>query len=177
VAINNAPIQNDTRALIFWQLHTMVRPSDAAGTRWEEIDVEKRLWHIPPERMKKKKAYTVPLTRQTLEILERIRTLTGHHDHVFYSVRTKSRHLNESTVNTVLKRHGYKDKMAAHGMRSLASTTLNEEGFDQDIIESALAHVDKNEVRSAYNRAEYIKRRRVMMEWWSEAITTNGNTS
>jgi integrase len=65
--------------------------------------------------------------------------------------------------------------MVAHGMRALASTTLNEAGFDHDVIESALAHVDKNEVRAAYNRAEYIERRKVLMDWWSKRIN-NKNT-
>ena len=60
--------------------------------------------------------------------------------------------------------------MVAHGLRSLASTTLNEQGFDGDVIESALAHIDKNEVRRAYNRAEYLERRRKLMYWWSEHI-------
>jgi integrase len=178
VAIDNASIQNNTRALIFWQLHTMVRPSEAAGACWKEIDIENKLWNIPAERMKKKKAHSVPLTKQALSILEHIKPLTSHYEHVFHSPRTKSKHLNESTVNTVLKRHGYKNKLVAHGMRALASTTLNEAGFDPDIIESALAHVDKNEVRAAYNRAEYIEKRRVMMAWWSEKIApTSTNTS
>jgi len=173
--MKKAPTQNDTRALIFWQLHTMVRPSEAAGVRWEEIDIENKLWHIPAERMKKKKAHSVPLTEQTLEILEHMRPLTSHREHVFHSPRSKSKHLNESTVNMVLKRNGYKGVMVAHGMRALASTTLNEAGFDPDVIESALAHADKNEVRAAYNRAEYLERRRTMMVWWSEKITNRDN--
>jgi len=174
-SIKKASIQPLTRSLIFWQLHTMVRPSEAAGTRWEEIDFENKLWHIPAERMKKKKAHTVPLTDEALEIIGHIRELTGHYDHVFHSARAASKHLNESTVNTVLKRNGYKGKMVAHGMRALASTTLNEAGFDHDVIESALAHVDKNEVRAAYNRAEYIERRKVMMDWWSVRIGNKNN--
>lgn len=169
-SIKEANIQPLTRALILWQLHTMVRPSEAAGTRWDEIDFNEKLWRIPAERMKKKRAHTIPLSNYAIEILEELKPLTGHHDHVFHSARTKSKHLNESTVNTVLKRHGYKDKLVAHGMRALASTTLNEAGFDYDVIEAALAHSDQNEVRAAYNRAEYIERRRVMMEWWSAQI-------
>ncbi len=170
-SIKKASIQPLTRALIFWQLRTMVRPSEAAGTRWSEIDFDNKLWHIPAERMKKKKTHTVPLTDEALEVIGHIKPLTGHYEHVFHSARTKSKHLNESTVNTVLKRNGYKDKMVAHGMRALASTTLNEAGFDHDVIEAALAHVDKNEVRAAYNRAEYIERRKVMMDWWSSKIS------
>lgn len=169
-SIKEANIQPLTRALILWQLHTMVRPSEAAGTRWDEIDFNEKLWRIPAERMKKKRAHTIPLSNYAIEILEELKPLTGHHDHVFHSARTKSKHLNESTVNTVLKRHGYKGRLVAHGMRALASTTLNEAGFDYDVIEAALAHSDQNEVRAAYNRAEYIERRRVMMEWWSAQI-------
>ena len=65
---------------------------------------------------------------------------------------------------------GFKDRLVAHGMRSIASTTLNEQGFDFDVIETALAHVDGNEVRRAYNRTNYLERRRIMMAWWSEHI-------
>jgi integrase len=74
---------------------------------------------------------------------------------------------------------GYKDKLVSHGLRSLASTTLNEQGFDKDVIESALAHVDGNEVRRAYNRADYLKRRSIMMCWWSNHIVecSKGNFS
>ena len=170
IRINEANIQNDTRALILWQLHTMVRPSEAAGTRWDEINFENQIWSIPAERMKKKRPHSVPLTHQALDLLKPLKALNGHRDHVFHSSRSKSKHLNESTVNTVLKRNGYKDRLVAHGMRALASTTLNEQGFDADIIESALAHSDKNEIRAAYNRAEYLERRRLMMNWWSSKI-------
>ena len=65
---------------------------------------------------------------------------------------------------------GFGGALVAHGLRSLASTILNEQGFDPDAIEAALSHTDKNEVRRAYNRAEYLERRRVMMCWWSEHI-------
>ena len=69
-----------------------------------------------------------------------------------------------------LKRMGYEKRLVAHGLRALASTTLNQHGFDADVVEAALAHIDKNEVRRAYNRADYLERRRVMMDWWSSLI-------
>ena len=69
-----------------------------------------------------------------------------------------------------LKRMGFQDRLVSHGLRSMASTILNEHGWDPELIEVALAHVDKDEVRSAYNRADYIERRRPMMAWWSEHI-------
>ncbi|OUR68613.1 integrase [Bermanella sp. 47_1433_sub80_T6] len=169
-ALKEATINHMTRQLIEWQLHTMVRPSEAAGTQWQEIDLEERLWIIPAERMKKKRPHTIPLSEQAIAILLELKPITGEKKHVFHSARTKSKHLNESTANVALKRMGFQGRLVAHGMRALASTTLNEREFDGDIIEVALAHVDKNEVRAAYNRAEYIERRRAMMTWWSNHI-------
>ena len=78
--------------------------------------------------------------------------------------------MNTQTANMAIKRMGFGGRLVAHGLRSIASTTLNEHGFDPEVIEAALAHVDKDQVRSAYNRADYIERRRVMMNWWSEYI-------
>ncbi len=168
--LREANITHLTRSLIKWQLHTMVRPSEASGAKWSEIDFDKSLWVIPAERMKKKKSHTVPLTKEAIAILQNLRDKTGHTEHIFYSARTKSGHLNESTANVALKRMGYQGTLVAHGMRSIASTALNEHGYPSDLIESALAHADQNNVRAAYNRAEYIEKRRPIMEWWSELI-------
>ncbi|WP_426357975.1 integrase domain-containing protein [Pseudocolwellia sp. HL-MZ19] len=168
--ISYASIKIVTRCLIEWQLHTMVRPSEAAGAKWSEIDLENNQWLIPAERMKKKRDHTVPLTKQTIELLERLQPISGHREYLFPADRDPKKHANESTANAALKRMGYHKKLVAHGMRALASTTLNEQGFDGDVIEAALAHIDKNEVRRAYNRAEYLERRRKLMYWWSEHI-------
>lgn len=165
-----ASIKITTRCLIEWQLHTMVRPSEAAGTRWDEIDLEQALWKIPAQRMKKKKDHTVPLTPQSLALLERMEPISEQSPFVFPSDRHFHKHMNASTANVALKRMGFSGQLVAHGLRSLASTTLNEQGFDGDIIEAALAHVGDNEVRNAYNRSEYISRRIPMMRWWSEHV-------
>lgn len=174
-----ASIKIVTRTLIEWQLHTMVRPSEAAGTRWDEIDFENSIWNIPAERMKKKKAHSVPLSPQSLALLELMRPISGRSPFVFPSDRNFHKPRNSSTANVALKRMGFDGVLVAHGLRSLASTTLNEQGFDPDIIEAALAHVGGNEVRNAYNRADYIKRRIPMMCWWSEHIeaAASGNMS
>jgi|TARA_R110000803_G_scaffold110737_2_gene179206 integrase len=165
-----ASIKLVTRCLIEWQLHTMVRPSEAAGAKWSEIDFENKLWIIPAERMKKPREHTVPLTEQSLEILQRLQPISRHREYVFPADRDPKKHANESTANAAIKRMGYHNRLVAHGMRALASTTLNEQGFDGDVIEAALAHIDKNEVRRAYNRAEYLERRQKLMYWWSEHI-------
>lgn len=170
VAIANASIKRTTRCLIEWQLHTMTRPVEAATTRWADIDFEKRIWTIPAERMKKRRPHTVPLTDQALAILETIKPYSGHREYVFPADRNPRTHCNSQTANMALKRMGFEGRLVSHGMRSMASTTLNEHGWEPELIEVALAHVDKDEVRSAYNRADYIERRRPMMAWWSEHI-------
>jgi len=165
-----ASIKIITRYLIEWQLHTMVRPSEAAGTKWSEIDFENKLWTIPAERMKKKRLHSVPLTDQALNLLYAVKPISGHREYIFPADRNPRNHTNSETANAAITRMGYKDKLVAHGLRSLASTTLNEQGFDGDLIESALSHVDNNEVRRAYNRADYLMRRAKMMVWWSNHI-------
>ena len=169
-SINKANIRIITKYLIQWQLHTMTRPSEAAGARWDEIDLDKKLWTIPPERMKKRREHIIPLTPQTLEMLGFMRSISGNSEHLFPSDINPRKCANSSTANMALKRMGFKGRLTAHGMRALASTILNEQRFDPDIIETALAHTDKNKIRATYNRASYIERRRKMMEWWSSVI-------
>lgn len=168
--LSQASIKITTRCLIEWQLHTMVRPSEAAGTTWEEIDFDNNLWNIPAERMKKKKGHTVPLTPQSFVLLEIMKPISSMSKFVFPSDRNPRKHTHEQTANTALKRMGFDKKLVAHGMRSIASTALNEQGFDGDVIEAALAHVGKDEVRNAYNRADYLERRKPIMTWWSDYI-------
>lgn len=174
-----AKIKLTTRCLIEWQLHTMVRPSEAAGARWDEIDLDNAIWHIPAERMKKKKPHSVPLSPQSLALLELMKPISSHSEFIFPSDKSPKEHIHQQTANTALKRMGFNKQLVAHGLRALASTVLNEQGFDPDIIEAALAHTGKNEVRNAYNRAEYLARRKPVMNWWSEYIdqAATGNMS
>ena len=171
LAIDKASIKPVTRYLVLWQLHTMVRPSEAAGARWDEIDLENKVWNIPEERMKKRREHSVPLTDQTLSILKAIKPFSAHRDFIFPSdIDPRRKPINSSSVNMALRRMGYKGKLVSHGFRSLASTTLNEQGFDPDLIEAALAHLDKNATRAAYNRTDYLERRKPLMQWWSDHI-------
>ncbi len=177
--LSKASIKLTTRCLIEWQLHTMVRPSEAAGSRWEEIDLDNRVWSIPANRMKSKKPHIVPLTEQAISLLELIKPISSKSEFIFPSDRNPRKHTNSQTANTAIKRMGFDKQLVAHGLRSIASTVLNEEGFDPDIIEAALAHTGKNEVRNAYNRTDYLNRRKPVMAWWSEYIdkASNGNIS
>ncbi|EMI4402066.1 integrase domain-containing protein [Vibrio parahaemolyticus] len=169
-AIANASIKRTTRCLIEWQLHTMTRPAEASGARWDEIDWNESVWTIPAERMKKRREHRIPLTEQMLALLEVMKPISGHRDFVFPSDRDPKKPCNSQTANMALKRMGFAGRLVSHGLRSLASTTLNEQGFDPDLVEAALAHVDDNQVRSAYNRTDYLERRKPMMCWWSGHI-------
>ncbi len=174
-----ASIKTTTRCVIEWQLHTMVRPSEAAGARWDEIDFENNLWDIPAGRMKSKKPHVVPLSTHALSLLEVMKPISSRSDYIFPSNSNIKKHTNASTANMALKRMGFENQLVAHGLRSLASTILNEEGFDPDVIEAALAHTGRNEVRNAYNRAIYLERRKPMMQWWGNHIekAATGNMS
>ena len=170
IAIANANIKRTTRCLIEWQLHTMTRPSESAGATWKEIDIDNKIWTIPAERMKKRKEHIVPLTDQMLALIEVMRPISAHREFLFPSDRNPRTHANSQTANVALKRMNFGGRLVSHGLRSIASTTLNEQGFESDLIEAALAHVGDNQVRNAYNRTDYLERRRPMMGWWSGYI-------
>jgi len=175
-AIETANIRLITKYLMQWQLHTMVRPKEASEARWDEIDLEKKLWVIPAKKMKMNRDHTVPLSSAMTRLLEELRSLSGHRGWLFPSDLSPRKPMSSQSANMALKRMGFKGRLVSHGFRALASTTLNEHGFDPELIETALAHVDSNSVRAAYNRAEYLERRREMMEWWStHIINTNQN--
>jgi len=171
-ALNSSQtIQNKTKFLILWQLHTMTRSKEAAGTKWADINIEEAVWVIPAEEMKRRRAHRVPLTPATLAILEQMKPLSGHHEYVFPSERNEKSHASTYTVNAAIKRSlGYKDKLVAHGLRSVASTALHEKGYDSLLVEACLAHADENETRAAYNRSDYLEQRRPIMGWWSSYI-------
>lgn len=167
----NNSIRDKTKLLILWQLHTMSRPKEAARARWCDIDVAQKCWTIPPAEMKRRKQHRVPLTDESIEILSQIRLQSGSHEYVFPNERNPKSHISVSTANAALKRSlGYKDELVAHGLRSIASTALHEQGFDTLHIEACLAHSDQNETRASYNRTDFFEQRKDIMDWWSAFI-------
>lgn len=168
--IANGRLDPTTRCQIEWSLHTLVRPGESAGTRWNEIDLDAKIWNIPAERMKMDRPHRVPLTPQAISLLERMKPISGHRPFVFPGRRDPLGHINDQSANAALKRLGYGGRLVAHGLRSLGSTTLNEQGFNPDAIEAALSHTDENEIRRAYNRSDYFEQRMIMMGWWSDHI-------
>jgi len=148
-----------------------VRPGELRAAEWREIDLDGSVWRIQAHRMKMKHQHLVPLSRQALAILRELRALTGIGKYVFPGARSQSRPMSENTLNAALRRLGYgSDEMTAHGFRSMASTLLNEQGWNRDAIERQLAHGERDSVRAAYNFAEYMEERRNMMQEWADYL-------
>ena len=149
---------------------TFVRSGEIRRADWSEFDLRERVWTVPATKMKAKREHVVPLSTQCLEILENLQRLNGNSGFLFPSIRTKSRPMSENTLTVALRNMGYtKEQMTAHGFRTSASTFLNNSGqFSPDAIERQLAHGERNAVRDAYNRADYLSERVEMMQWWSD---------
>lgn len=168
-------IKELTRLALKLLILTFVRPGELRGGRWSEIDFERREWRIPAERMKMRAEHIVPLSSQAEAILERLKLLVGNSDYLFPSDRSRRAPMSENALSYAMKRMGYQGKATPHGFRSTASTILNETGFKPDVIERQLAHIERNKVRAAYNRAEYLQDRREMMDWWGDFIDSARN--
>ena len=149
-----------------------VRPTELRAAEWSEFNFESKEWRIPAQRMKMKQMHIVPLAKEAMAILEELHAYSGSGKYLFPSIRTETRPLSDATLLNALRRMGYaKDEMCTHGFRSIASTLLNELGYNRDWIERQLAHGERNDVRAAYNYAEYLPERRRMMEEWADYLT------
>ena len=148
-----------------------VRPGELRQAEWSEFNLEAAEWRIPAEKMKAGVLHIVPLSRQALGVLREIHPLTGHGRYVFPSPRTDSRPMSSNAILSALRRMGFaKDEMSGHGFRSMASTLLNEQGWNRDAIERQLAHAERNSVRAAYNYAEFMPERKKMMQAWADYL-------
>ena len=148
-----------------------VRPGELRHAEWSEFNLDAAEWRIPAEKMKAGVLHIVPLSRQALGVLREIHPLTGHGRYVFPSPRTDSRPMSSNAILSALRRMGFaKDEMSGHGFRSMASTLLNEQGWNRDAIERQLAHAERNSVRAAYNYAEFMPERKKMMQAWADYL-------
>lgn len=154
---------------------TFVRTGELRGARWSEFDLAKAEWRIPAERMKMRDEHIVPLSRQALEVLEDIKARTGDDRFVFPHRTNSTKHMSENTILYALYRMGYHLRATGHGFRTTASTILNEIGFPPDVIERQLAHTERNKVRAAYNRAQYLPERIRMMQAWADMLDAIAN--
>ncbi len=160
-----------TRLALQLLARTFVRTNELIGAEWVEFDFDNAIWAIPASRMKMKTEHLVPLAKQSLETLGQLKIISGDSRYVFPG-RNPEKPISNNTMLFALYRLGYKGKMTGHGFRAVASTILNETGFNPDVIERQLAHCERNEVRGAYNRAEYLMERKKMMQQWSDYLTS-----
>ena len=149
---------------------TFVRTSELIGARWKEFDLEASRWDIPAERMKMRTPHIVSLSRQALDVLTTLRTLTGQSEWLFPGDRNTRKPMSNNTILKALERMGYKGRMTGHGFRGLASTILHEHGYNHEHIELQLAHAPRNAVSAAYNHALYLEPRARMMQGWADYL-------
>jgi integrase len=159
-----------TRLALKLMALTFVRTSELIGATWAEFDTEAARWNIPAERMKMRTPHIVPLSRQALDVLDTLRTLTGQSNWLFPGDRNAKKQMSNNTILKALERMGYKGRMTGHGFRGLASTILHEQGYIHDHIELQLAHAPRNEVSAAYNHALYLEPRTRMMQDWADFL-------
>ena len=161
-----------TRLALELLLLTFTRTNELIGAMWNEFDIDAGIWVVPAERMKMKTEHLVPLSPPAVAILAELKEIGGGSRFVFPG-RNRNKPISNNTLLFALYRLGYKGKMTGHGFRAVASTMLNEMGkFRPDVIERQLAHSERNEVRGAYNRAEYLPERKKMMQAWAKHVET-----
>ena len=167
-AINNYPSFDVRMGL---RLLTMLfcRPTELREAKWDEFDLEQGLWNIPEYRMKKRREHVVPLSTQAVIILKELQTYQTNSEYLFPSRSDKSKPKSDTVFIMALRRMGYEGRQTPHGFRHVASTLLNNRGFDERHIEAALAHV-KDGVAGVYNKAQYLQDRANMMQWYASHL-------
>ncbi|WP_421902243.1 tyrosine-type recombinase/integrase [Maridesulfovibrio sp.] len=152
-------------------LYTFTRSKEVRGMEWKEVDFERREWRIPADRMKMRKPHIVPLSDQVLSILKELKSLNNPSKYVFPSVVSNVKMLSENTLNMAVRRLGYsKEQLCFHGFRGTCTTLLYETGWQKDMVERQLAHTQTNQVRAAYDHAQYIEERTRMMQSFADYL-------
>lgn len=167
--MTNGDIHIITKLAMQFTILTAARSGEVRGATWDEINFENRVWSIPGPRMKMRLPHVVPLSKQAFAILQRAKILSDGSHHIFPG-RNEDKPISENTMLFALYRIGYHSKATMHGFRALFSTITNEKGFNPDAIERQLAHREKNTVRAAYHRSEYLLEREKMMQWWADHL-------
>ena len=175
LALEEYPGDFSTRQALRLMPHVALRAGNIRFAEWSEIDFEKKLWTISAEKMKTKQEHIVPLTAASINILKETQAYSGKGRYVFPSMLYKDRPMSENTLNVALRRLGYtKEEMVSHSFRGIFSTILHEKisehGFNSLVIEMQLAHKEPNQVKAAYNHAQYLDDRIKLMEWWSNYL-------
>lgn len=168
-AIRSYPHATDVR--IGLQLLTMLacRPSELREARWQELDLDAGLWLIPAERMKRRREHLIPLPSQAVALLRELHNITGSYPLLFPGRSDTTKPRSNTVFLMALRRLGYEGRQTGHGFRHLASTILNENGFDSQHVEAQLSHV-KEGVRGVYDKSTYLEQRKLMMQWYADYL-------
>lgn len=159
-----------TRFALKLLLYMFVRPGELRAAEWSELDLERGVWTIPAEKMKKGDKHLVPLSTQVVQLLSVLKEMSGGRRYLFPNHRTPNHHISGNALNAALARLGYKNQFTAHGFRATASTELHELGYRTDIIEFQLAHAERNQTKASYNHAQYWNERKAMMQQWADLV-------
>ncbi|HDT1950992.1 TPA: integrase arm-type DNA-binding domain-containing protein [Klebsiella pneumoniae] len=177
-----------TRLAVLLTLHLFIRSSELRFARWSEIDFRNKIWTIPATRealpgvrysgrgTKMRTPHIVPLSRQSIDILKKIKEISGHLELIFPGDHNPYKPMCENTINKALRLMGYdtKNDVCGHGFRTMACSALMESGlWSQDAVERQMSHQERNSVRMAYiHKAEHLDARKSMMQWWSDYLDT-----
>lgn len=165
-----ADIAPQNRIAMLLSMLVFLRSTELRGAEWREIDFNARVWNIPAERMKMNRPHAAPLSDWALELLQELHDLTAQTPYLFPSRTKAAGFISDATLTRIIERLGYKGIATPHGFRSLASSVLNEQGYNPDAIERQLAHEESNRIRAAYNRVDYMAERVEMMQWYSDYL-------
>jgi integrase len=168
-ALDNAPGQEQTRIAVRLALWTLCRSREVIGATWPEFDLDGAAWTVPAERMKNREKHTVPLPRQAVIALRRLKEFTPKRDVLFQNAHDPRRAASHTYLNKAVTRLGFKD-FTAHGIRATGSTVLHNMKFRPEIIERQLAHQERSKTKRSYNTADYLEERRDMMQRWADFL-------
>ncbi len=168
--MKTADIHPTTKMALEFVILTAARSGEVRFATWDEVDLDDGVWRIPAERMKMGTPHTVPIAQQAEKLLKTIGRQYGFDGYIFPGIRKHSKPLSENTLLYALYRMGYHSRATVHGFRAVFSSIANEQGFDKDAIERQLAHQERNRVRAAYHRSEYLEERRRIMQWWADYL-------
>ncbi len=174
IATYDAIGDKQTRIALSLLAMLFVRTNELIGAEWPEFDVDGALWTIPASRMKMRQEHLIPLSKQAIALLRELKEL-GSGSRFVFPGRNRDKPVSNNTLLFALYRLGYKGKMTGHGFRAVASTILNENGFRSEVIERQLAHSERDDVRAAYNRAEYMPERKKMMQQWANYLDSQAD--
>jgi len=169
-AVDRYPGLPTTKIAVRLLLLTFVRKNEMIQAAWNEFDLPNSQWTIPKERMKMQKPHIIPLSRQAINLLRYLKPLSLGSSYLFPNNSSIEKSMNGTTINVMFQKMGYGGSFTPHGVRSTASTILNEKGFGRDAIERQLGHVERDEIRAAYNHADYLPERKNMMQAWADYL-------